>query len=383
MRFRDVKALDVSNGLYHASPWDSLSASRLSVFRDNPQAYYQQFISGEMAKRDTPAMLQGRTIHEVILEQPIQFDRTNWHAGTLGTFAECRTPTTEPDETVTREGMPERIWYRETPMPGVIRSSRNWGDIENSSWQPSREKNGEFTGFCAFEDFLLDGHGFRNIPDEVLSSTGDRRGSAWKEWSAANAGQTLLKYADWKQYVSMRREIREHAIARELLLLGEGGTEYSLSGIDTHYDIEVRTRIDRWRIHNGAVYVSDLKTAADATPRFWSMAAIRMKLYVQAFIMSRLAAEHFQKPVFYRYVVIDKSPPYRCEVFEVEPELIEIGQKQYDADLAEFVQCRDSGIWRPKSHGKLNTIHTPRWMMQDAQMSWKDTEDEYVPEYVG
>lgn len=367
MRFRNVRAENWPIEQYHDQPWTSLSASRLTTLRDNPQAYFQQFVSCEIEKPDTDAMRTGRLFHEVVLEQPIQFDESNWHSS-LGTFTQCRVPDGPPDLT----GPYGEIWYRKHPLPGIVRRSATWGAVVGSVWDqvPVPEAKGPWTGFCAFEDMLQNGHGFTAIPADVLNKDGNRMGADWKAFAAEHEGQILLKSAEWRAMATMRRELKAHRIARELLFEGAGGTEFSIVAEDATYGVEVRTRIDKFRIHNGAVFVADIKTARDASPKFWSRAAISMKLYVQAYIMSRLAAEHFQMPVYYRYVVIDKKPPYRCEVFEVEPELIDIGEKQFDADLALFVRCRDSGIWRPPSHGKLVRIETPLWMQQDNAISW-------------
>lgn len=379
--FAEVKHVDMTNEAYHGSNAESVSNTRLKVFRDNPQAYYQQYVTGEIEKTDTPDMIFGRVFHEIVLEPHSAIHADNFRIGTLAVFRPANVPEREPDF---RDDI-EDLWITNIPKPGVFRRSKLWGDLEfkrddaysDCCWIHTRETSD--VGFCAFEDFLLNGHAFKHIPDHVLSSAGAKTGKAWKEFEERNAGHYLFKSAEWRHLIGMRRELYNHSDAWELLYNNQNPdayrSEFTIIGIDIATGLEVRCRIDRLKREDARTLVIDLKTSRDASPKVWQRQADSDGLPVQAFIMTELAEEFFKQKIEYRYVVCDKEPPYRVEVFKLPAEYIEIGRDDYMRAVTAFKKSVDTWSWYPASHGKTVTLAIPDHRMKkslDQKVQWQD-----------
>ena len=383
--FMEVRHVDCTNEQYHSSGPESVSNTRLKIFRDNPQDYYQMYYTGEIEKPETDDLEFGRAFHKIVLEPHVPVGRDSFHLGTLAVFRPCAVPPREPDW---KDGVEER-WFVQLPQPGVIRRSEVWGDLTSDPdaseldccWIRSSQKSS--VGFCAYEDFIQNGHAFRHIPEHVLSSSGSRSGKAWKQFEEDNEGEVLYKPSEWKHLVSMRRELCEHGDAFDLLY-GETNpnamrSEYTIVGIDVATGLEVRCRIDRMQMSGGRRIIIDLKTSRDSSPRKWNRQADLDGLAVQAFIMTELAKAHFGGDIEYRYVVCDKEPSYRVEVFKPPEQFIQNGRDQYMRDITRFKRAVTSGIWRPPSHGKTITLTIPEYRMkeeQDRQVQWKPTDDD-------
>lgn len=376
--FANVRHVDMTNEEYHSSDPESVSNTRLKVHRENPQDFYQQYISMEIKKRDTDDMIFGRVFHVVVLEPHEEITEHNFRIGTLAVFRPSEVPEREPD---VKDDV-EELWLTNMPKPGVFRRSKHWGDI---SFQPDNadtdccwvhtKEDGE-VGFCAFEDFLLNGHAFRHIPEHVLSGAGSKTGKAWKAFEEEHEGEYLFKANDWRHLIGMRREIYNHSDAWELLYNNTSPdsyrSEYTIVGTDIATGIEVRCRIDRLKQLGGKIVI-DLKTSRDASPRAWQKQADGDGLATQCFIMTSLAEELFKEKIEYRYVVCDKDPPYRVEVFKLPQEFIDLGRDDYMRAITAFKRSLDNWHWYPASHGKTVTLTVPDYRMKkelDHKVHW-------------
>ena len=384
----DVQAVDMDSETYHSQPFDSLSASRLHVFRDDPGQYEEEFVTRFCARESTSAMGFGRVFHQVVLEPKRAADLATFQNGTLAVFRECPVPDRDPDM---KKGK-DFYWFGRN---GVVRQSNDWGEIpvaDGDTWAACHwvllspmKRN---TGFCAFEDFLFDGDELKGIPSHVLSSAGSRAGDKWKAFVARYAGHELMKPKEstggWVDVLNMRRQIRRHEEARNLLYCPNGQSEFTLVGRDAETGIQLRTRMDRFFIHDGVVWIVDLKTTRDAEPKKWQRQAIDDGLHVQAALMGILATSHFGMPFEYRYVAVDKSPRHRVVVYHFQREFLELGMKELSKSLAEFRVCVDTGSWVPADHGTSVQINVPRWMMHDddseRDLHWTSVPEELVSE---
>ncbi len=61
------------------------------------------------------------------------------------------------------------------------------------------------------------------------------------------------------------------------------------------------------------------------------------------------------------FIVIQKSPPFTVEAFELEEGFIRQGEDETRKDLRQFKVCRESGIWQREMHGQVIKISAPRW----------------------
>jgi len=357
--FEDVKVVELSNEAYHSAPWDSVSASRLKVFHDDPYDYFCQFISEELRRKDTPALRMGRVVHEVILECQGIVDDTNYSQATLGVFRPCGVPRRDPD--ISRPG--EDLWIVSNPEPGIVRRASHWGELEGGrKWLLSPDRGSETeTAVCMFADMHLDGVVFVTIPEAVLSPAGQRRGKAYDAWEAEHEGEAILSNAEWSGVLWMRQRLRHHGAAYRRMFCG-GRPEVSIVGRCVLTGLEVRTRLDYVCETEQAVLITDLKTSRDAHPSVWNRQAEGDRLHVQAAIQVGLAT-HIWPEVDFAFAAVDKSAPYRPEVYYLEPEFLELGVEDYRKDMEDFERCRNTGTWFHPGFGESVPLVVPSYRM--------------------
>ena len=407
--FSDIQTGKDEHEAYHDATWETLSNSRLSIVRRNPQKYYQRFVTHEIEDEDKECLRFGRVFHETVLEPASGVDAVNVHADTLGIFRVCGTPTREPDET-DEDGA--SIWFQDLPEPGVVRRSAWWGELDRRRvWILNPEIEGkdrrrnncrivdvehvfnvlgtmescptyfcsspkQQTGFCAYADMVIDGDHFRTIRSDVLSKSGSRAGQEWKDFvKSLPPGMVAYKPAEWFNILAMRRELRSHPESRRILF-GEPGknrhTEFTIKGVDRETGVDFQTRLDFCQNDLDEVLVCDLKSSRDASPGCWRRQAERDGLHVQAAIQIGMAELLFQKPVKFRFIVCQKDAPFRVEVYQLEDEFIELGVEDYLRDVRRFADCRATGIWQPPRYGDVKLLETPKWRQMDHQLAWRN-----------
>lgn len=352
--FEDVKHVAMTNAEYHSQDYKSISKTRLTVFQNDPQEFYQRWVTQEMKDKDTDAKLFGRIFHEIVLEGVGKVDESSWSSNTLAVFRHCATPRREPN--IVKNS--EKIWLVDLPEPGIIRQSAEWGDLEDRSWHivPAVEK--EQSGFCSFNDMHKNGELFVHIPNSVLSEKGHKTTKEYKNFKAEHEGETLFDFDDWYKLLSMRRRLRQHGDANRCLFQG-GVPEHTLVGRCLRTGLEVRTRIDFYKPIEGGVLLVDLKTSRDATPDIWNRQADSDGLNMQAAIIVGMSAHIFGEDVDFRFVTIDKDAPFRPETFEIEPEYLCLGAEDYARSIDHFRECVDSGQWLHRGFGTPQRLVTP------------------------
>lgn len=358
--FENVRHVPMTNDRYHGNSWKSLSKTRLTVFWNDPQEFYQRWITGEMEDHDTDALIFGRIFHEMVLEKVGSVDVTSWSSGTLGVFRPCPSPKREPD--IVKPA--EQIWVVTMPEPGIVRKSAEWGDLDDRSWMLVPFVKNETTAFCPFADMHKDGQLFTHIPDCVLSD-GCKRGKAYTTWKEKNPG-TLYSTKDWYKHLSMRRRLRQHGDANQCLFQG-GTAEYTLVGNCVETGLEVRTRLDFFKPIDGGTLITDLKTTRDATPKAWNRQADQDGLNMQAAMVIGMSAHVFDGEIEFRFATCDKRAPFMPMTFEIEPQFLELGAEDYLKNAIAFQQCIDSGRWLSANFGNPEMLVTP----PHRQVQWK------------
>ena len=358
--FEDVRHVPMTNEAYHGNSWKSLSKTRLTVFMNDPQEFYQRWITGEMEDHDTDALIFGRIFHEMVLEKVGSVTDQTWKHGTLAVFRQCPAPRRAAD--IVQPG--EELWVVTMPEPGIVRKSSEWGDQDDRSWMLAPSVTGQVTAYCAFADMHEDGKLFTHIPDAVLSD-GCKRGKTYTNWADKNPG-TKYSAKDWYKHLSMRRRLRQHGDANQCLFQG-GVPEYTLVGKCIETGLEVRTRLDFYKPVDQGTLITDLKTTRDASPKAWNRQADKDGLNMQAAIVLGMSAHVFGNEIAFRFVTCDKRAPFMPMSFEIEPQFLELGAEDYRKTAIEFQQCIDSGRWLSSNFGNPEMLTTP----PAKQVQWR------------
>lgn len=186
---------------------------------------------------------------------------------------------------------------------------------------------------------------------------------------AREAGKTPLRPQDVKLVHALHEAIRNSEAAD--LFAPPGESEVSL--VWDWNGIECKARPDRLLFSRDLkpTLILDLKTAASAHPDAVARAAfndgwhLRVPWYVEGVMRTFDTVE----PVPYRFVVVEKQPPYIVQMFELDERAIAWGEKLVRRALMVFAECQETGIWPAYGQG-LQTIGLPSWAefrMADAE----------------
>ena len=220
-------------------------------------------------------------------------------------------------------------------------------------------------GTVIHEDTLVNAvqRGWQVIPESVLSKSGARAGTAWKEFQAANAGKILLKEKDVRRLQNCVAAIQNNPTAWELITeggLGDGlpnqmAAEISLSGsvgwIDEDGEphvTEARGRLDYLK----PKAIVDLKSTNDLdVTRFARKARFDFGYDIQGGMYRRLAyqLDEVWRDVF--FVVVETSEPFRCDVFKLQNP--EEADARLERLVIEYFRRSSVGDWQRDYAGEI------------------------------
>lgn len=391
---------DLTIDEYHSDCPNSFSHSEVDMFISNPADFQEIYLTGEQARPYGKQFDVGHVAHELILGDDYEFTFETIHEGTTAAWVKWEAPNRDPDF----EDGAAAYWYIErddkdirSVGPAVVRYSDHWGKVGPSVWdviQPGAEwwkERGPLVGMCRLDNFMpRDVPNFEPIPSTALSSVGHKRGDAWKQFAELHHGKLMLTpYAGMNGMEGyaciprMRRSVRRHSgagmpfdqnavqvAAKELIWADKGYSEYSIYREDPETGLLLRCRADRlvWPIP-GPIWGADLKTAESANRAKWARSATTYGYHRQAAWYEDLIRAMFDVPdhfaVPFVFVVVEKSKSCRCECFQLEPELVEIGRTENRTALRALAKAMEKNVWLPRTNGTIGTIHTPFGMMRE------------------
>lgn len=183
--------------------------------------------------------------------------------------------------------------------------------------------------------------------DGLLKFDGTRRGKEWDAFRSANPDATILTASEWATAQGMADSLLAHPRAVELLA---GNRE-----VPIHWTFAGKTcrgRIDVVRVLPEAPAIVEVKTTSDAHPLRFQRTAERLGYFAQlAWYMHGFASDAVQNPVqpppyidgF--IVAVESKPPYVVQTFQVTPNALEIGTRQWRSWFERLLVCEASGEW--------------------------------------
>lgn len=349
---------------YHRDGRESVSHSELKAFRDDPALYYERYITGMYPQKRKHEFDFGNVFHWITLGEPFEIDSDNFREHTVATFHRDTPPDIVPNF-VSDSG--SEYWYTEN---GMYRRSDHWGIVGRNYWalRDSAHIVNPVTGSCRWDRFLFQEH-FVPIPPEVLgkvngkvSANGARSTNAYKDFAAEHAGEMLLKEADFHALAEMLNSIREHEWGARMLE-ADGQTEVGMKWVDEETGITCRCRPDKLM----ARLSTDLKSYAGNPLNSRKLAnhIEDMGYHTQAaWYQDGIEAVTGERLPFV-FMFVGKNPPYTCRTVDLEQEWIDEAREINRVALGELAECKASGEWRAKDHGKIVTIPRPTWTRSD------------------
>jgi hypothetical protein len=203
-----------------------------------------------------------------------------------------------------------------------------------------------------------------------------------KAWREMHRGKVILCAEDFALVDRMAAAVGENPDAAALLSGGESEVTFRVQ----HPAFAVQCRADMWHAtilparERGPLYelgptCVDLKTC-DTIERFRSEYFKLRYYYRAAFYIDVIEQVTGERPAFV-FVVVEKSAPYRCEVFEPSEADLELGRNEMLADLKTLKGCFESGIW-PGSKLGVQPIELTAWQRKIAEANGQALFEEAV-----
>ena len=204
---------------------------------------------------------------------------------------------------------------------------------------PQKESAALRVGQAVHASVLEPGH---YAADFAVAPDVDRRTKEgkekWAEFQTMHAGKTILTAEEAElvgavsgQIVMTMHRLSIKPVHREVPLA------VSYNGVPIKSCIDVIAE-------DGYLY--DLKTSEDASPRGFQQAVRSYRYNLQAYFY-RLVADlaGMGRPLGFRFIVVEKSPPYAVAVYELGPNLMTYAIEDFERAVKLYAECTASGEW--------------------------------------
>lgn len=181
---------------------------------------------------------------------------------------------------------------------------------------------------------------------------------AWEQFLASAVDVDVLDQDEYVAVEGMIAAVKESPEAQRLLKTGVA----EISAYSSHGLIDIRCRPD-WRCDERKLLVN-LKTAEDASPDAFERQIASYKYHLQMAVETFICAMIWQIPstdIQYRWLVVEKEPPYAVSVFSPDPHMLATGFSALNRAvlLWEDAVARDSIA---ESRFRYNEeVSLPRW----------------------
>jgi len=166
-----------------------------------------------------------------------------------------------------------------------------------------------------------------------------RRGKDWDAFQAAQGaqGRRIVRADEYYLAAAMRDAVRGHGPA--LRYLKKGDSEISMVWDDPETRFRCKGRVDWIADDNDVPVLVGVKTARECGPRTFAAAAYRYGYHIQwAFYHDGFAATTSVQPRVIE-IVVEKEAPHDVAVYQVPPEIIELGRDEYRRLLLLLMEC--------------------------------------------
>jgi exodeoxyribonuclease VIII len=103
-------------------------------------------------------------------------------------------------------------------------------------------------------------------------------------------------------------------------------------------------------------YIYDLKTCEDASPQGFLQAVRKYRYNLQAYFYRHAVESAFKCRVLgFRFIAVEKEPPYATAVYELGPELMTNAAFDFERVVRLYKDCTASGEW-PGYQKEITTI---------------------------
>jgi len=155
-----------------------------------------------------------------------------------------------------------------------------------------------------------------------------------------NKEKTVIKKDDMHTVECIYENFKHHHLAPDLV---KGKVEYSHYGVQD--GLEIRCRPDVYNPETKVI--ADVKTCQDNSPRAFKSDVYRYAYHLQAVFycgaLHQITGEYYS-PLNFRFIAVETNPPYSCEVYALDEDMIESGFIALRKAWHEWRMYKETGI---------------------------------------
>lgn len=186
-----------------------------------------------------------------------------------------------------------------------------------------------------------------------------KEGKAAKERAINEAdGRIVITTDDLYAAQAIATSVYNHPSANSLLQSGK--PEMAITWKDKDTGIDCKAKAD-WMSHDVLI---DLKTCQDSSYQVFSKTIVNMGYYRQLAMYRDGIRENLVPIDKCIIIAVSTNAPYACEVYEVEEDLLEVGQGKYKRLLREYKACCEASNFPAYSYAGIHSIRCPQWMKE-------------------
>lgn len=187
---------------------------------------------------------------------------------------------------------------------------------------------------------------------------------------ARNEGRIPLPKSEIQKAQQMAGQVYAHPLASKLFL--QGTPEVSGYWHDDETGIRCRFRPDWLPDRPGRMICVDYKTADDASQAAFERACAAYGYHIQdAWYREGLRQTEIADDAGFVFVVQEKKPPYLVNVFQLEPDHVDLGRRQMRRAIETYADCVIKKDW-PGYGGGLTTVRLPGYAVKRIEATLDD-----------
>lgn len=221
----------------------------------------------------------------------------------------------------------------------------------------------------AVHDVLLEGgcpdQRIAIYPEDCLKSNGAINPKPSREFEQANADRYVMK-EDAAEIVRLACEaVREHELGA-LVSHPEAVFEKPIFWTCPHTGLECRAKPDFYLDMGDRILAYDLKTTEQIYPAAFARTAKQFRYWLQDAHYSTGLRTIFEKPVEFRFWVVEVKRPFRISPREYDPPSREIADDAYKHMMERLAQCYQTNEWRDEWTRKTTFLTLGPWDVESS-----------------
>jgi hypothetical protein len=190
-------------------------------------------------------------------------------------------------------------------------------------------------------------------PDECS----DKRTKLYKEWAATAGDKIVLNMAEKETIFSAWNAVMRHQIAGRIVA-GMDHAEGSILYDDDETGAACRFRFDGI----AGLVIFDLKTVADIRESFVNKQFFEYGYHVQAaHYIAGMNAVAPGNDWQFRFIFVETSEPFRCEVVEMDESVIDAGMAERRELIDSLIRRTETGDWSEACEKRVRRVFLPNW----------------------